>query len=311
MLTVLTGGTGGAKLVDGLARSTDEELRIIVNTADDEVFYGLYVSPDVDTIVYTLAGLVDEERGWGVKGDTFNCLAMLERLGLETWFRIGDVDLAMHVFRTMKMREERMKLSEVTDLVTKRLGIRACVIPMTDDRVRTMVDTGSELLPFQRYFVEKRASTPVKSVFYEGLDTASPAPGVLESIAEARAVILAPSNPVVSIGPILGVKGVREALRASSSFVVAVSPIVGGRALKGPADVMLRSLNVDPSPVGVASLYADFLDAIVIDLVDEKLRSEIESMGIRCEVTDTIMKTAEDRKRLAEFVLSVVKKYSR
>ncbi|MCS7143207.1 MAG: 2-phospho-L-lactate transferase [Aigarchaeota archaeon] len=306
MLTALAGGVGAAKLLYGISEVTREEVRIIVNTADDDVIYGLYISPDIDTVIYTLSGMADNEKGWGISNDTFSCLSLLSRLGMQTWFKIGDRDFAMHIFRTFKMRYENVPLSRVTSMVAERLGVRQVIIPMSDQQVRTVIDTGTELLPFQRYFVERGASTEIKGVIYTGIEAAEPAPGVLESIIEARTVLIPPSNPVVSIGPIIAVKGIREALRSTDASVVAVSPIVGGRALKGPADKMLRALNLDVSPVGVASLYRDFLDVMIIDDVDASRKREIEEMGIRCYVTDTVMNDLEDRKRLARFVLSII-----
>ena len=306
LITVLAGGVGGAKLVDGLAETIGgEELRVIVNTADDEEFFGLHVSPDIDTIVYTLAGIADREKGWGIGGDTYRCLEMLERYGLETWFKIGDMDFATHIYRTLMLRRG-MKLSEVTDSIAKRLGIRHRIIPMTDDRVRTVVVTESGRLSFQRYFVEKRGEVRVKSVIYEGAEEAEPCREVIPSIMSSRAVIVAPSNPILSIGPILALRGVREALRKTSAVRVGVTPIIGGRAVKGPADRLMRDLGIEPTAVSVARLYSDILDLFIIDGVDAGMAGEASKYVPRCIATNTLMQSRQDRVKLATYILTAI-----
>jgi len=306
MITVLAGGVGGAKLVDGLAETVgDEELRVIVNTADDEEFFGLHVSPDIDTIIYTLAGIADAERGWGIAGDTYRCLEMLEQYGLETWFKIGDMDFATHIYRTLMLRRG-MRLSEVTDAIAKRHGIRHKIIPMTDDRVRTVVVTGDGCLSFQRYFVEKRGEVRVRSVIYEGAEEAEPCREVIPSIMESRAVIIAPSNPILSIGPILAIRGVREALHKTKAIRTGVTPIIGGRAVKGPADRLMRDLGLEPTAASVARLYSDILDLFIIDEVDADLSSEVSKYVPRCLATNTLMQSKQDRVRLATYILTAM-----
>lgn len=292
---LLAGGVGAAKLLKGLAKIAD--VTVIGNVGDDVEMFGLHISPDLDILMYTLAGIVDPVKGWGIKGDTFNCLSMLARYGEETWFRLGDMDLATHILRT-KMLREGMKLSGVQEELCRRLGVNTRIIPVTDDYLRTFVDTEIGLLPFQEYFVKMKFDVKVKDVLYKGAEKARPAKGVLESLMEAKGIIVAPSNPLLSIGPILAVKGIREALRAQR--VVAISPIVGGRALKGPADRIMRDLGIRADPVGVAQLYSDFLDVLILDQADEGFVKEVEGMGIKAVTTDTVMDSLEKSVKLAE-----------
>ena len=300
MITILAGGVGAARFLRGLVDVVDPaELTIIGNTGDDETFLGLHVSPDLDTVVYTLADVVNPETGWGLAGDTFACLEQARALGEDTWFRLGDQDLATHVHRTWLLRQGR-SLSEATAAIARAFGLTCRVLPMSDDRVRTVVRTDAGELAFQEYFVRRGWQDEVRGVRFEGAEAARPAPGVLEAIADAEAVIIAPSNPLVSIGPILAVPGVREALRDTQAPVAAVSPIIGGRALKGPADRMLSALGHEASALGVARLYADFLDALVLDREDEALAPAVEALGVRAVVTDTVMRDAETRRALAE-----------
>jgi len=307
-ITALAGGVGAAKLIDGLSSVVPaEKLTVIVNTGDDCEFHGLRVSPDLDIVTYTLAGLVDEEKGWGIKNDTFNCLQMLEVYGHETWFKLGDRDLATHIHRTMMLRSG-YKLSEVTRDICARLGVRQRIIPMTDEYFATKIRTDKGTMHFQEYLVKRGSLDVVREIVYEGAESAKPAPGVIESIMDAETVILCPSNPLVSIGTILAIRGVREALRESNAVKVAVSPIVGGAAVKGPADKMMSQLGIEPSALSVAKLYSDFLDAFVMDEVDAPLVQEVKGLGIRVAVTNTLMRTREDRIRLAKFVLEVASK---
>ena len=304
MITVLAGGVGAAKLLRGLVDVIDlASITAIGNTGDDETFFGLHVSPDLDTLVYTLADAVNPETGWGLAGDTFACLEQARALGEHAWFQLGDADLATHVHRTWLLRSGST-LSEATADVARAFGLRCRLLPVTDDALRTIVSTDAGELPFQEYFVRRGWQDDVRAVRFAGAEAARPAPGVLEAIREATAVIVAPSNPIVSIGPILAVPGVRESLRQTKAPVVAVSPIIGGRALKGPAARMLAALGHGASAAGVAALYADFLDALVIDREDATLAPEVESHGVRAVVADTVMSDSASRRMLAETVLA-------
>lgn len=307
MITALAGGVGAAKLLQGLVQAVDpREVVVIVNTGDDAEFYGLHVSPDLDIITYTLAGIVDESKGWGVKGDTFHCLEMLRRYGYETWFMLGDRDLATHIHRTLLLKRG-LRLSEVTDLIRKSLGVKARIIPMTDDRVGTYIVTDKGTMHFQEYLVKRGARDRVVNVVFKGIENAKPAPGVIESILESEGIVICPSNPIVSIGPILSIKGVREALKRTEAKVVGISPIVGGATIKGPADKLMRGLGIEVSAYGVAQLYSDFLDYFIIDNVDRALAERIENLGIKVIVTNTIMRSMEDKVRLARLVVDIIK----
>lgn len=304
MITVLAGGVGAARFLEGLVRVVPPaDVTIISNTADDDRFFGLHVSPDVDIVVYTLAGAVDETKGWGLRDDTDACLQSLRRFGYDTWFWLGDADLATHVHRTGMLRSGRT-LSDVTRSLTDSFGVRCRLLPMTDSPVRTRVLTAAgEDLPFQEYFVRRGFRDEVRAVRFAGIEAARPAPGVLEALREARAVLIAPSNPVVSIGPILAVPGIRETLRNTKAAVAAISPIVGGRTLKGPADRMMAALGVEPTPVGVAALYRDFLDVLVIDEQDRELAPVVERAGVQAVVAQTVMRGIEDKESLARAAL--------
>ena len=306
MIAVLAGGVGAARFLRGLVDVVaPASVTIIGNTADDDEFLGLHVSPDLDTVVYTLADVVDPETGWGIAGDTYAALEQAERLGEETWFRLGDADLATHLKRTRLLREGQT-LSQATEAIARAFGLNSRLLPMSDDPVRTIVATEDGELSFQEYFVRRRWQDEVRALRFEGAEQARPAPGVLESIAEAEAVVVAPSNPLVSIGPILAVPGLRQALVDTAAPVVAVSPIVGGRALKGPADRMMASLGPEASATGVARLYADFLDVLVLDKVDAALAPAVEALGVRPVVADTIMRDDATRRALAEATLNAV-----
>jgi len=303
VITVLAGGVGAARFLEGLVQVVDPaEVTVIVNTSDDEEFFGLHVSPDIDTVIYTLAGRINAEHGWGLAGDSFNCLEALARLGHDTWFRLGDADLATHIHRTQLLRQGR-SLSEATASIAAAFGLSTTVLPMSDDPVRTEVVTPAGVLPFQEYFVRRAFQDAVQGLRFQGVESARPAPGVLEALAGADAVILAPSNPLVSIGPILAVPGIREALVATPAPVAAVSPIVGGRALKGPADRMMAGLRLEVSARGVAELYRDFLDIMVLDSTDEALAPEVQSLGMATVVTNTVMSSASDKASLAAATL--------
>ncbi|MEM2636641.1 MAG: 2-phospho-L-lactate transferase [Candidatus Nezhaarchaeales archaeon] len=302
-ITALAGGVGAAKLLRGLVHVVPpEDLTVIVNTGDDVELHGLHVSPDLDIIMYTLASLIDEVKGWGIVNDTFNCLEMLGRLKRETWFKLGDKDLAIHIVRTQLLRSG-LKLSQVTAELCRMLGVKARLIPMTDDDVQTMVQTKHGILPFQEYFVKRGAKDEVLGVTFKGIEGAKPAPGVLEAISQADRIVLCPSNPIVSIGPILSIPGVRSRLREAEAYVVGVSPIVGGKTIKGPADRMMAGLGFEASAYGVAKLYSDFLDHLIIDKVDEALKERIEELGIAVTVTNTVMRSLQDSIELARKVL--------
>lgn len=302
-IVALAGGVGAARFLDGLARVVDAtRLFVIGNTGDDAEMHGLHVSPDLDTVMYTLAGLADPKRGWGIRGDTFRCLAALGRLGEETWFQLGDRDLATHLYRTRRLREGST-LAEVTAELARALGVRAALVPMSNERVRTRVCTPAGELGFQIYFVERRATDIVLGLRFEGAEHAAPAPGLIEAIQEADAIILCPSNPFISIGPILSVAGVRQALRERRARVAAVTPIVGGRALKGPAADMMRSMGMRPCAAEVARLYSDFAGVFVLDQADREKGPEVEAMGITPVVTNTIMRGLRERKALARTVV--------
>ena len=302
-VVALAGGVGAARFLDGLARVlAPERLFIIGNTGDDAEIHGLHVSPDLDTVTYTLAGLADRERGWGLRGDSFRCLEALGRLGAETWFQLGDRDLATHVYRTARLRQGAT-LTQATAEIARALGVGAAIVPMSDAPVRTRICTSSGELEFQTYFVKRRARDSVAGVRFAGADEAAPAPGVLEAIEQAEAIIVCPSNPFISVGPILAIPGIREALRQRRERVAAISPIVGGRALKGPAADMMRSMKMRCAAAEVACLYADFAGVFVLDEVDRKQAAELEPRGVRPVVANTIMSGQRERKALARAVI--------
>jgi LPPG:FO 2-phospho-L-lactate transferase len=291
-VTVLAGGVGAARLLTGMVRAVPPaSVTAVVNTGDDMVLHGLAISPDLDTVTYTVAGAIDPERGWGLRDETWQAMATLERYGGATWFGLGDRDLGTHLYRTQR-QAEGARLSTVTGEIARAWGLELTVLPVTDDPLRTMItlaETGEEV-GFQDYFVALRHAVPVKGVRVAGAPDARPAPGVLDAIAGAATVVVAPSNPIVSIGPVLAVPGVQEAVEARRDTVVAISPLVGGRALKGPADRLLRELGHEDSVVGVARLYAPFTGTLVIDQADAGRADEVRAVGLRCVVTDTIMR---------------------
>jgi LPPG:FO 2-phospho-L-lactate transferase len=304
MICVLTGGTGGAKFVDGLREVIPpEEMTLIVNTGDDLLWWGLYVSPDIDSITYVLSGLLSRERGWGVTGDTFLCLQAMGQLGEPTWFHTGDRDLAVHLLRSRLLAEGKT-LSEATATICDKLGVKARILPMSDSRVETRVDTPSGELSFEEYFVQRWYQDPVNSVRFAGASDAEPAPGVIEAIMSADAVVIAPSNPITSIGPILSVPGIREALCSARGKVAAVSPIVGNAAVAGPAGTLMNAQGLPCSIAGVAKAYEDFLDLLVCDKRDARAAEALRKSSLRVRCTQTIMCSTEDRVALARTVLS-------
>jgi LPPG:FO 2-phospho-L-lactate transferase len=304
MITALGGGVGAAKFLKGLSQSLKSEpLKVIVNTGDDIQISGLKISPDVDTIIYWLSGVVDREKGWGIRGDSFRCLEALGILGVETWFNIGDRDLATHIFRT-HLRNSGLSPSEIASRIAKAFGIEYIkILPMTDDDVETWMLTNDGEMHFQEYLIKRKMTPRVKEISMRGIERAKPAPGVIQAIEEARGIIICPSNPIISIGPILAVKGIREALRGVKRKVVAISPLVGGAPLKGPADRLMRGLGLEVSSTQVAKLYCDFLDSILIDEKDAFEADPIRSLGIKSILADTIMSNDKKAKRLGEVVL--------
>jgi LPPG:FO 2-phospho-L-lactate transferase len=305
LITVLAGGVGASRFLQGLVRIRPQEDFVIVsNTADDIELYGLHISPDIDIVMYTLAGMVDEEKGWGIEQDTFHCQEVLERFGCETWFRLGDRDLATHIFRTNRLRKGS-KLSQVTQQLSKTLGLSATILPMTDDPVETRIITEDGEVHFEEYLIKKQMKAAVKSIRFSGIEHAHPAPNVISSIHDARAIIVAPSNPLVSIGPILTIRGVRDALKTSEAKIVAVSPIVRGSAIKGPADRMMRALGLEVSAFGVAQMYQDFLDGFVLDILDEDQKPRVERLGLKVVATNTLMNSLQDKMNLAKVCLDL------
>lgn len=305
-MTALAGGVGAAKFLRGLVRCIpDTDVTVVGNTGDDDAFHGLHVSPDLDTVVYTLAGIIDAGKGWGLAGDTRHALDHLGRLGVDTWFWLGDRDFGTHIARTMWLGEG-LPLSAVTDRIRRGLGVGARILPMTDDPVRTrLITEAGEELDFQDYFVRRHHADPIAAVRFEGAGAAHPAPGVLNAIADAERVIVCPSNPVISIGPILAVPGVRDALRAVAPKVVAVSPIVQGAALRGPADRLLPVAGAEPSASGVAGLYADVCRTFVLDRRDPDQVAPVEALGLRAVLAETVMETPEVAAALAKEILSL------
>jgi LPPG:FO 2-phospho-L-lactate transferase len=301
-VVALAGGVGAARFLDGLTRVIQpERVFIIGNTADDAEIHGLHVSPDLDTVTYTLAGLANPRHGWGIRGDSFRCLEALGRLGADTWFQLGDLDLATHLYRTERLRQGA-SLAEATSEITAALKVRSRLVPMSNERVRTRICTPAGELEFQTYFVKRRARDRVISMRFEGASEATPAPGLLEAIEKSEAIILCPSNPFISIGPILAVPGIRTALQCKREKVAAISPIVGGRALKGPAAKMMKSMNLKASAAEVAKLYVDFCGVFVMDELDRKQAARVEALEMRPMVTNTVMKGLRERKALARVV---------
>ena len=304
-VVLLAGGTGGAKLAHGFQMVlAPGELTVIANVGDDTEAFGLLVCPDIDTITYTLAGLADREQGWGVAGDTDTALRMLARYGEETWFRIGDVDLATHVRRARLLREG-LTLTDATAQMTAALGVPSQIVPATDDRERTIIQTDAGELDFQDYFVRRHQTDEVRGLRFEGAEDARPSPAALRAIAAAELLVIGPSNPLVSIGPILAVPGMRDALLASRARRVGVSGIIAGEALRGPADRMLETLGHEVSARGVARLYAGLLDHFVIDTADAELAPAIAELGMEPVVRSTIMTTDEERAALAAALLEL------
>jgi LPPG:FO 2-phospho-L-lactate transferase len=306
VIVALAGGTGAAKLLRGLVHVTEPgRLFIIGNTGDDLDWWGLRVSPDLDSVAYALAGLLDGTRGWGVRDETFHCLEAMSRLGRETWFRLGDQDLATHLHRTLLLRAGA-SLTAATRVITEALGVRARLVPMSDDPVRTELRTDKGWLSLEEFFVRERCAPDVQEVAYRGAEEARPGPDVLPAIGSAEAVVVCCSNPVTSIGPILAVPGIVDALARTPAPVVAVSPIVGGRAVSGPAAKLLAARGLDASPLGVARAYRPWLDALVMDRADVAHAPDLERAGVRPVVADALMPDGAAEARLARVVLDAV-----
>lgn len=303
-VTALAGGTGAAKLLRGLVRIVPPaDVTVVGNTGDDADIWGLHVSPDLDTVSYALAGALDVARGWGRADETFHCLDAMAALGAEAWFNLGDRDLAMHLVRTRALRAGR-PLSSITAELARQLGVTTRIIPMTDDAVRTRVETPDGWLDFQEYFVRDKAQPSVRTVAYVGAEHATPAPGVLDAIQAADVVLICPSNPVTSVGPILAVPGVVEALARTRARVIGVSPIVGGAPVSGPAGSLMRARGLEISPLGVAAAYAPWLQMLVIDTRDRGLESTLARVGVRAVVAATIMTDRESETALARVVMA-------
>jgi LPPG:FO 2-phospho-L-lactate transferase len=303
--TVLAGGTGAAKFLRGLVRVVPEEdIHVIVNVGDDTEMWGLHISPDIDSIVYALAGKLDTQRGWGLRDETFRCLEEIRKYGMPDWFRLGDRDLATHIARTELLRS-RSSLSHVTARLAQSLGVKATILPATDDPVRTKIETADETLGFQEFFVRERWQPVVRSVAYAGSAEAHAPSEVLDSIRDAKLVIVAPSNPITSIGPILAIHDIRDALRCTRAEVVAISPLIGHAAFSGPAAKLMEACGYEVSPSGIARCYHDFLDNIVVDVQDATLAPSIRYDTIGVQITDILMSDDEAATRLAAFVVEL------
>jgi LPPG:FO 2-phospho-L-lactate transferase len=302
-IAALAGGIGASKLLLGLSRVMDpRELNVIVNTGDDIVLHGLSISPDLDIVTYTLAGLVNPDTGWGFRDESFRVLDQLAAYGHSRWFHLGDRDLATHIHRTEMLRNGA-SLSDAAESIRQTLGVQAKILPMSNQPVPTMIETDQGRLHFQEYLVQRRAEPRVRGISFDGIERSRPAPGVLEMLEHAGCIVICPSNPLISIGPILGVPGIREGMQKNRRRVIAVCPIVGGKSLKGPSDQMLAQLGYDVSPLGVARMYQDICGTIVIDPVDSSYGPGIESLGVDVIVHATVMRTIEDKELLARRVL--------
>ncbi len=307
MIVTLAGGVGAARFLKGLCLvRPPEDLVAVINTADDTVLHGLHISPDIDTVTYSLAGVDNPETGWGLVGETWKVMESLNFLGGVTWFQLGDKDLGTHLYRTNRLVDGN-SLTAITSEIASQFKIKTKLLPMTDDKVSTFVtlaDSGEEI-SFQEYFVKLKHSVAVSDIRFDGVENSRPGPEVVESIVNAEKIVIAPSNPLVSIGPVLAISEIFSAVQSRRESTVAISPIVGGLALKGPADRLMRELGHEPSVVGVAHLYKDFAGTLVIDNADEDHQKDIEALGMRCVVTDTVMSSPTISASLASTVLNV------
>lgn len=304
-ITALAGGVGASKLLVGLAHlMPPEDLTIIANTGDDIELFGLRICPDVDTITYTLAGIINEQNGWGLRDDSFECLRILDRFGGPAWFNLGDRDLATHIFRSDQLRQGRT-LTDITDTIRRSLGVDTTILPMTDSYTPTRVVTEEGEFHFQEYFVRRRCEPVIRDIRFDNIQSAEPARGVLHALLDSDAIVLCPSNPFISIGPILAVPGIRDALRRTRAVVVAVTPIIGARALKGPAAEMLRDMGQEVSSFGVAELYVDIVDGFLLDESDRDQISRIRELGMEVFAANTVMQSFEDKQHVAHSVLDI------
>jgi LPPG:FO 2-phospho-L-lactate transferase len=306
VITVLAGGTGSVKLVRGLARSA-KDMTVISNVGDNIWLHGLYVCPDIDTIIYGLGGVLDEQRGWGIRGDTFECLAQLKKLGALAWFSLGDRDIATHILRTHMIRAGK-SLSEVTSWMRDRYSVAASVVPATDSEVTTWVMTGSGEMHLQEFWVRRKGAPKVTGVRYDGADQAVPNPDAIDAIRQSDLVIIAPGNPVSSIGPIVALAGLRKQLVRNRKKVIAVSPLIGEKALTGPAVEYMKALGIESSPVGVAQHYRDFAGTLIISKRDHSLAGRIEALGVQVYETNITMKSRQEEVRLGRHILSKIRK---
>lgn len=304
-ITALAGGVGASKLLLGLYEVMDPSLlTTIVNTGDDIVLHGLNISPDLDIVTYTLAGVVDTSKGWGIRGETFHALKRLSAYGRPNWFNLGDRDLATHIHRTALLAEGKT-LSQAADSIRIALGVKSRILPMSDSPVPTIIDSNEGELHFQEYLVKYRAEPVVKGIRFAGVESAQPAPGVLEAIRGADRILICPSNPLISIGPILAVPQIRDQLRVHKEKVFAVCPIVGGKSLKGPSDKMLAQLGHEPTALGVAKLYADFTGTFIIDPADKSQSAAISAQDMKVVILPTVMKSLPQKRKLARALLSL------
>jgi len=302
---VLAGGVGAAKFIDGLAKIVNPELlKIIINTGDDIELFGLKICPDIDIITYTLGDMVDREKGWGFSKETFNCLNILRKYYDYGWFKAGDKDLATHIFRT-DLFNKGFNKTEITDIICKKLGIKATLIPMCNETVQTFIKTPLKTMHFEEYFIKYQCRPKVLDIEFMGIENAKPIEGVLNYIKECRRVFICPSNPIVSIGTILKVAGIRASLKKVRDKIFGISPIIQGSPVKGPADKLMRALDLDVSCVGVAKFYKDFLGSFIIDNKDLRLQAEIEKLGIKPYCYDTIMSNENKKRELAQFVVDL------
>jgi LPPG:FO 2-phospho-L-lactate transferase len=307
-ITALAGGVGASKLLLGLYEVMDPRaLTVIVNTGDDIILHGLKISPDLDIVTYTLAGIVDPAKGWGFRRETFHALKRLATYGRADWFNLGDRDLATHIHRTAMLAEGKT-LTEAAESIRTALGVKARILPMSDQPIPTIIESSEGALHFQEYLVKRRAQPFVKAIRFEGAESAKPAAGILETIGDADCILICPSNPLISIGPILAVPGIRDALRARRNDVIAVCPIVGGKSLKGPSDKMLDQLGYGSSASSVAKLYADFTGIFVIDPQDQPQQRAIRDLGMDVAVLPTVMKTGAQKRKLARAILKLARK---
>ncbi len=302
-IVALAGGVGAARFLEGLIHVIPQrQIVIIGNVGDDVDVHGLHVSPDLDIVAYTLAGYVDQKKGWGFRGDTFQCQGMLRKLGCETWFNLGDRDLAVHIFRSQQLGMG-WRLSEVTAQIVRRLGLSVQLLPATDEPFETWIQSGNHRMHFEEYMVKRRSAPKVSEVSFRGARKAKPARNVIRSILGARRILISPSNPIVSIGAILAVPGIRGALNQARARIVGISPIIGGRTVKGPADRLMKATGIEASALGVAEYYRGILDALIIDRIDRQLVNPIKKLGIAPIVTNTLMSTLADKIRLAKLAL--------